>query len=89
MEPESDCLVVVQAIRSNISMRSRFGQDIETCCKDIDDLNKFYLYFIKLSVNMVAHQLARTSYKFPDCIFDRGHLPIELRDCIMSELVVE
>ncbi|XP_074377941.1 uncharacterized protein LOC141719459 [Apium graveolens] len=84
---ESDCLVVVQAIRSSTPMLSHFGGVIEECRKVLKENNNFQLYFIKRSANMAAHELARASYSFPDRIFDRGTVPIEVDKCIVADLM--
>lgn len=88
VELESDCLAVVQAIRSKIPMRSSFGQVIESC-SEMNTLNKVSLSFIKRSANMVAHHFARASYKFPGRVFNMYNVPIELKNCIFPELVLE
>ncbi|XP_017245371.1 uncharacterized protein LOC108217030 [Daucus carota subsp. sativus] len=44
---ESDCLVVIQAIRSKAPMRSPFGVLIEHCRQSICHMNNIELYFIK------------------------------------------
>lgn len=56
-------------------MRSRFGQIIEHCRKEIGLMNNVFLYFIKRS-NMVAHQFARASYKFLDRCFNSSNVPV-------------
>lgn len=56
---ESDCLVMVQAIRSTASMKSKFDRIIETCRIYLRRLNNIELYFIK--ANMVVHTLVRLS----------------------------
>lgn len=89
VEVESDCLAVVQAIRSSVPMLSNFGQIIKDFRRDIRQLSKVSLYFIKWSANMVVHQFAKASYEFPDRVFHRCDVPIDFNDCIMSELVLE
>ncbi|KAL8101079.1 hypothetical protein AgCh_033092 [Apium graveolens] len=56
---ESDCLVVVQMIRSAAPLRSRIGQVIEECRQLVRDFNNFKLYFVKRSANVLSHELAR------------------------------
>ncbi|XP_063945892.1 uncharacterized protein LOC135151390 [Daucus carota subsp. sativus] len=82
----SDCLVVVQAIRSKTPMRSQFGKVIEDCRSYIRRLNKISLYHVKRSANMVAHQLARESYNYPDRTFDRDSIPSSVKYCIEMDL---
>ena len=59
---ESDCLAVVQLIRSAAPLRSRLGKVIEECRKEVRQCNNVTLFFIKRSANMTAHELARASY---------------------------
>ncbi|XP_074342553.1 uncharacterized protein LOC141680150 [Apium graveolens] len=72
---ESDCLVVIQAIRSNTPMRSYFGVIIEECRSLLKRFHKVSLFFVKRSANMVAHQLARESYDYPGRSFDMRSVP--------------
>ncbi|XP_063943440.1 uncharacterized protein LOC108208212 [Daucus carota subsp. sativus] len=67
---ESDCLAVVQAIRSNVDMRSPFGSLIMECRLMISELN-IDLCFIRRSANMAAHCIVRESCSFPGRVFDR------------------
>ncbi|KAL8146376.1 hypothetical protein AgCh_004207 [Apium graveolens] len=83
---ESDCLVVIQAIRSNTPMRSYFGVIIEECRSLLKRFHKVSLFFVKRSANMVAHQLARESYNYPGCSFDRRSVPVNVQNCIEMDL---
>lgn len=83
---ESDCLVVVQMIRSSAPMRSRLGQVIQECRKIIREANNIKLYFIKRSANMPAHELAHVAHMYPDRIFDWSSVPVKVRDCIQFDL---
>lgn len=69
---ESDSLVVVQAIRSKVRMSSPFGAIIMECRSLLDDQNTTSVSFIRRSANMVAHELARAVYSYPDRLFDRS-----------------
>lgn len=82
---ETGSLVTVQAIRSRVYMRSPFGLIVEECRRKIEQLNNFYLYFIRRSANMVADHLARASYLYPGRIFDRSTVPIELKNCMLAD----
>lgn len=86
VEIESDCLVVVQAIRSRVCMRSPFGEDIESCRSLLCRRNNVKLHFIKRYANSAAHQLARVAYLYPDRSFDRTSIPIEVMNCIVKDL---
>ena len=59
---ESDCYVVVKAVRRIVPMRSYLGIIIKDCRRILHRLNKISLLFVKRSTNMVAQQLARESY---------------------------
>lgn len=83
---ESDCLLVVQLIRSATPMKSRFGQVIEDCRRLRSGFNNFELYFIKRSANMSAHELAQVSHIYPDCIFDWRSVPVKVKHCILNDL---
>ncbi|XP_074336620.1 uncharacterized protein LOC141673779 [Apium graveolens] len=83
---ESDCLAVVQAIRSTTEMRSRLGVLIKDCRNYIKNSNKVSLYFIKRSANIVAHTLARASLIYPDRRFNRWSV-LEVMDCIAADSV--
>ncbi|XP_074341789.1 uncharacterized protein LOC141679182 [Apium graveolens] len=77
----SDCLVVIQAIRSKTPMRSQFGSILEDCRSYLRRLNKISLYHVKRSANMVAHTLARKSYNYPGRSFDRNSIPRSVKHC--------
>lgn len=83
---ESDCLVVVQMIRSATPMRSRLGKVIEECRSLIIDFNNVRLYFIRRSVNMSTHELAHVAHIYPDRVFDWRSVPINVKACILNEL---
>ncbi|KAL8112546.1 hypothetical protein AgCh_020025 [Apium graveolens] len=82
---ESDCLVVVQSIRSSVQMRSKYGHIIEECKRMLKEFNNIELYFIKRSANRSAHELARMSRMYPDRIFDGNSIPVIVRDCILFD----
>lgn len=74
---ESDCLAVVQLIRSKIVFRSPLGSIIMECRRILVELN-IALFYITRSANMAAHCLARESLLFPGHIFDRRSVPVVL-----------
>ena len=81
---ESDCYVVVQAVRSCVPMRSYLGVIVEGCRSILQRLNKSSLFFVKRSANMVAHHLARESYYLSGRSLDRTSLPILVQNCTPS-----
>lgn len=82
---ESDSLVTVQAIRSNVHMCSPFGLVVEECRQFFQGSNNIHLYFIRRSANEVAHSLARASHLYPDRSFDRSSVPVELRNSLLAD----
>ncbi|XP_074327679.1 uncharacterized protein LOC141665589 [Apium graveolens] len=85
---ESDCLVAVQAIRSKVKMRSPFGLVIEECRNKLLSLNNVSLLFVRRSANMTAHYVAKMSYSFPGRVFDRENVPIEIKNVLMTDLMI-
>ncbi|KAL1804932.1 hypothetical protein ACET3Z_028000 [Daucus carota] len=83
---ESDCLVVVQAIRSSTPMRSHLGAIVEECRSLMKQSHKLSLSFVKPSANVVAHSLARESYNYSGRIFDRSSVPVGIQNCIDLDL---
>ncbi|KAL8157353.1 hypothetical protein AgCh_002161 [Apium graveolens] len=83
---KSDCLVVVQMIRSSAPMRSRIGQVVQDCREIIKEANNLKLYFIKRCANMLAHELAHVSHMYPDRSFDWSSVPVNVRNCIQYDL---
>lgn len=83
---ESDCLAIVQMIRSAAPMRSRIGRLVQECRDLVSKLNNLKLYFIKRSANMSAHELARVSHMYPDRVFDWSSVPIKVKLCILEDL---
>lgn len=67
---ESDCLVVIQLIRSAVPLQSRLGLIIEDCRELARHFNNIKLYFIKRSANISAHELVQVSHMYPDRITD-------------------
>ncbi|KAL8145631.1 hypothetical protein AgCh_003685 [Apium graveolens] len=85
VELESDSLVTVQAVRSSLAMRSPFGRIVEECRSSLSQLSNVALFFIRRSANMVAHQLAKTSYLYSDRSFDRRSVPIDVMNYILAD----
>ncbi|XP_074364152.1 uncharacterized protein LOC141704900 [Apium graveolens] len=84
---QSDFLSVVQAIRSNAPMRSRYGIIILECRNIMRRLNNVELLFVKRSANMVAHQIARESYLLSGRRLNRWSVPISVKECIEKDLL--
>lgn len=66
-------------------MRSQFGRVIEECRKTFSDFQKLSLVHVKRSANMTAHALATMSCSFPDRVFDRRSVSIEVGTIVTSE----
>ncbi|KAM6558077.1 hypothetical protein CsatA_027316 [Cannabis sativa] len=82
---ETDCLTVVQALRSSIHMVSLFGQIINECKQLMLELGQVSVYFIKRSANVVAHNFARASHLYSGCIFGLEDVPTNLLPCLVTE----
>uniref|UniRef100_A0A803PLQ3 Reverse transcriptase domain-containing protein n=1 Tax=Cannabis sativa TaxID=3483 RepID=A0A803PLQ3_CANSA len=74
---ETHCLVAVKALQSTIHMPSPFGLLVRECKIYLTSLKSVEIYFIKRSVNKVAHCLARSSYFYLDRIFTKTPSPVE------------
>ncbi|KAM6552927.1 hypothetical protein CsatB_013689 [Cannabis sativa] len=81
---ETDCLTVVQALRSTIDMISPFGQVILECKELLSALKTVSVLFVKRSANMVAHNCARASILYPGCIFDMESVPFDLLPSLVA-----
>ncbi|XP_062101909.1 uncharacterized protein LOC133809260 [Humulus lupulus] len=83
---ETDCLLVIQALRSNATMASYFG-DIVFECKRLSQVSSnISIVFVKRSANKVAHALARASYIPADRIFKVGDIPSSIMDVLLNEV---
>lgn len=82
-----DYLVIIQAIRSTIPMRSHFGSIIEECRGYLRRLNKIGLH-VKRSANKAVYQLARKSYTCPGRSFDRESIPFLDKHCTELDLSI-
>lgn len=82
---ESDSLVVIQSIRSSVSMMSYFGSIVEECRSMLKDLPDVKLLFIRRSANSVAHHIARASYYVADRVIRSVDVSLDLLDVIMQD----
>ncbi|KAM6591645.1 hypothetical protein CsatA_014250 [Cannabis sativa] len=82
---ETDCLLVVQALRSSISLASYFGSVIQECKALLASLRNVDFCFVKRSANKVAHEFARASLLYPDCIFSMENIPTDLLPMLVTE----
>lgn len=85
---ESDCLQMVQAIRSSISCYSYLGRVIQECRDILANLSsKNVLFrFVKRSANRVAHYLARHSYSNADRTWKVIDTHSELYSVMLNDL---
>ncbi|XP_060959389.1 uncharacterized protein LOC115700161 [Cannabis sativa] len=84
---ESDCLGVVQALRSSICMISLFGQVIQSCKNLLADLSTVEVIFVKRFANLVAHRFVRVSKLYPDRTFSMESVPTDLLPYLVTEFV--
>ncbi|KAL8117175.1 uncharacterized protein LOC141724971 [Apium graveolens] len=83
---ESDCLTVIQAIRSKTPMVSPLGRVVQSCRNMLVESNTVSLFFVKRSANMAAHELARLSCSFSDRVFDSISIPFEVQNVLERDL---
>uniref|UniRef100_A0A803PCM1 RNase H type-1 domain-containing protein n=1 Tax=Cannabis sativa TaxID=3483 RepID=A0A803PCM1_CANSA len=82
---ETDCLSVVQALRSGVKMVSLFGDIIQECKSMLCELSHVKFSFVKRSANNVAHVFARAALLYPDCMFSMGSVPTDLLPYLVAE----
>uniref|UniRef100_A0A803NLW4 RNase H type-1 domain-containing protein n=1 Tax=Cannabis sativa TaxID=3483 RepID=A0A803NLW4_CANSA len=84
---ETDCLTVVQALRSQVKMISLFGIVISECKCILQELKNVSICFIKRSAYMVAHCVVRASILHPDRSFNLRDVPTDLLPYLVAEFV--
>ena len=82
---ETDCLTVVQALRSSVSMDSYFGGIISECKNLLKD-ERISILFVKRSANSVAHVIARASLSHADRIITSMDLSPAIMDVILKDI---
>ncbi|XP_062114086.1 uncharacterized protein LOC133825112 [Humulus lupulus] len=82
---ETDCLTVIQSLRSSISMDSYFGGIISDCKQLMEDKN-ISIVFVKRSANGVAHVVARASLSHADRIIRSVDLTPAIVDVILKDI---
>ena len=82
---ETDCLTVVQALRSPVSMDSYFGSIISDC-KSLWKDTLITVIFVKRSANCVAHAFARASRLVADRVIRSGDFSPALLDVILKDI---
>lgn len=82
---ESDSLLVIQSIRSSVSMMSYFGSIVEECRSMLKELPEVKLLFIRRSANSVVHHIARVSYYVADLVVRSVDVSPDLLDVIMQD----
>ncbi|XP_060964189.1 uncharacterized protein LOC133033466 [Cannabis sativa] len=84
---ETDCLSVVQAIRSDLPLLSYFGSIVSDCKMFLEQLRGVSVIFIRRSANRVAHALARASYFVADRTLLSNEVSTDLLLVIMNDCV--
>ncbi|XP_030486875.2 uncharacterized protein LOC115703783 [Cannabis sativa] len=82
---ETDSLVCVQAIQSELYMPSEFGLLVNDCRIALSSLSHVAIQFVERSVNKAVHCLARSSYFSPDRTFQNYQLSPELRNIVLVD----
>lgn len=88
---ETDCLVVVQAIRSSGVPLSYFGRIVGECRTLLSELKgrNVMVRFVKRSANKVAHFLAKSTYSIADRIWRVCDNHPGFIDVLMDDLIHE
>ena len=85
---ESDCLQIVQAIRSSFLCFSLLGRVVKECRVLLTSLkNKNVKFrFVKRSANKVAHFLARNTCSVADRVWRVGDVHSDFHDILLNDL---
>ena len=81
---ETNCLLVVQALRSKIRMDSYFGSIIEDCKSLWTKPTHVNICFVQRSANKVAHSFARVACYFADHVWEPHLVSVELCSIIAA-----
>ncbi|KAM6555534.1 hypothetical protein CsatB_002553 [Cannabis sativa] len=82
---ETDCLTVVQALRSSVHMISLFGQIINECKQLMLELGHVSVFFVERPANVVAHSFARAFHFHSGCTFGLENVPTDLLPCLVTK----
>ncbi|XP_062089241.1 uncharacterized protein LOC133795796 [Humulus lupulus] len=82
---ETDSILVVQALRSNISMDSYFGCVIDDCKVLWKDLNSVSIVFVKRSANGAAHALAKASSFVAERVLVKENISPNVLDVMLQD----
>ncbi|XP_074346852.1 uncharacterized protein LOC141685659 [Apium graveolens] len=82
---ETDCIKIVQSLRSSLSINSPFDLVISDCKQLLHEIGDAAFFYVKRSANGVAHYLARQSLFFSDRVFTENDAPLEVLSLCMSE----
>uniref|UniRef100_A0A803PV44 Reverse transcriptase domain-containing protein n=1 Tax=Cannabis sativa TaxID=3483 RepID=A0A803PV44_CANSA len=85
---ETDCLSIVQTVRSSMVIISLFGKVVSDCKNLLSTLRNVSFHFVKRSVNVAAHSFARASISHPDRLFNLDTVLIELLPNLVTEIFV-
>ena len=87
MTIETDCLTVIQALRSPFHMDSYFGALIDECKNMQLDVSTDSILFVKRSANSVAHIIARASCFVADRTFRSDDFTPAILDVIWKDII--
>lgn len=82
---ETDYLVLVQAIRRPEFMKSTFEGIVRDVKEMLSSWREVDLNFVKRSANRVAHQIARASRLYVDCVFSKRNFPADILYCVEAD----
>ncbi|KAM6543366.1 hypothetical protein CsatB_007813 [Cannabis sativa] len=85
---ETDCILVVQAILSSVSMPSIFGLFVQDCQFILSSLSNVSISHVKRSANKAAHCMARGACYWSGRCFTESDVPLALQSIILVDASV-
>ncbi|KAM6600456.1 hypothetical protein CsatA_020065 [Cannabis sativa] len=85
---ESDCLLAVQAIHTNVALPSTFGMLVQDCQHLLSQMSHISLCFVKRSANKAAHFFALNSCYLSDRFFVKDTSPYDLLRIVLDDIKV-
>lgn len=82
---ETDCLLVVQSLRSALPMHYYFGSIISDCLNIWSQVPYVDIVFVKRSANKAVHSLARSSFFIADRYFLYSDLDVNTKFALCAD----
>ncbi|KAM6569719.1 hypothetical protein CsatB_017704 [Cannabis sativa] len=82
---ETNCILVVQAILSSVSMPSIFSLFVKDCQVILSSLCNVFIGHVKRSANKAAHCMARGACYWSGRLFSESDIPIALQSSVLAD----